>query len=196
MLTTKIITLLIILIFYITYLTKMFIQNKHGIKTDQMGKGNKPKKTLIIEIILKIFTYSIIVIELISIILKDKNNLVVFVIGTIFSFICVIIFIISIITMKDSWRVGIQNKEKTNLITNGIYKLSRNPAFLGFYLLYIGVLISFFNIIHLIFVVITISILHLQILQEELFLEKTFKDEYLNYKKKTRRYLGIKFRGK
>ena len=38
-----------------------------------------------------------------------------------------------------------KKEEKTNLVTTGIYSISRNPAFLGFDLMYIGILFSFFN---------------------------------------------------
>lgn len=96
------------------------------------------------------------------------------------------------ITMKDSWRAGIQSEEKTSLIKKGIYKVSRNPAFLGFDLMYIGLLIMFFNIVHLVFVLLAIILLHLQILEEEKFLINTFDDEYIDYKKKVNRYFGIK----
>ena len=40
-----------------------------------------------------------------------------------------IFFVSSMITMKNSWRVGIDKSAKTKLITNGLYKYSRNPAF-------------------------------------------------------------------
>ncbi len=43
--------------------------------------------------------------------------------------------------MKDSWRAGIPDSDKTELVTTGIYKYSRNPAFLGFDLQYMGVLL-------------------------------------------------------
>lgn len=47
--------------------------------------------------------------------------------------------------MRDSWRAGVSKTDKTELVTNGIYQISRNPAFLGFDLLYIGTLLMFFN---------------------------------------------------
>ena len=59
-------------------------------------------------------------------------------------------------------------------------------------IMYIGLLIMFFNIVHLIFVVVAITLLHLQILEEEKFLINTFSDEYIDYKKKVNRYFGIK----
>ena len=92
--------------------------------------------------------------------------------------------------MKDSWRAGIPEKDKTKLVTKGIYKISRNPAFLGFDLMYIGILLIFFNYGLLLFTVYVIMMLHLQVLQEEKYMEKTFGNEYLQYKNKVFRYIG------
>lgn len=33
--------------------------------------------------------------------------------------------------MKDSWRIGIDTEMKTKLITTGLFRISRNPTFLG-----------------------------------------------------------------
>ena len=52
-----------------------------------------------------------------------------------------LIFLASVLCMKDSWRAGIPDKDKTELVTTGIYRYSRNPAFLGFDLMYIGMLL-------------------------------------------------------
>lgn len=193
MIIKKILAICIIIIFYFAYFTKMIMQKKQGIKTDQMGKGLKSKKTLIIELFLKITTYSIVLVEVLSIFTFHKNlNIIQYVIGLIIAILGVLTFIVAMIAMKDSWRAGIQSEEKTTLIKKGIYKISRNPAFLGFDLMYIGLLIIFFNIVHLIFVVVAITLLHLQILEEEKFLINTFSDEYIDYKKKVNRYFGIK----
>ena len=100
----------------------------------------------------------------------------------------VLIFIIAMVTMGDSWRAGIPAKDKTQLVTTGIYRISRNPAFLAFDLLYLGVLIAFFNYLHLIFVLYAVVMLHLQILQEETYLTHTFGEKYTEYQKRTGRY--------
>jgi len=77
-------------------------------------------------------------------------------------------------------------------ITNGIYGYSRNPAFLGFDLVYLGLLMMYFNIVLLVFSIFSIVMLHLQILQEEKFLQEVFGKTYMDYKSKVMRYLGRK----
>ena len=92
--------------------------------------------------------------------------------------------------MKDSWRAGIPKKDKTALVTDGIYRYSRNPAFLGFDLQYIGVLLMFCNLLTGMFTTFAIVMLHLQILQEERYLTAAFGEEYLTYRHQVFRYLG------
>ncbi len=188
-----IIALAIIFIFYLIYFTKMFLQKKQGIKTNQIG-SRKEKKLHIIETLMAIATYSIVLAEVISIFTNFNYSInIIRIIGAILGFMGDLVFLLAITCMKDSWRAGIPKSDKTKLVTNGIYKISRNPAFLGFDLVYIGILLLYFNPIHLIFTLFAIIMLHLQILQEEKFMEATFKEEYIDYKKKVFRYLGRRF---
>ena len=92
--------------------------------------------------------------------------------------------------MKDSWRAGIPDRDKTELVTDGIYSYSRNPAFLGIDLQYIGVLLMYCNLLTLMFTIFAIIMLHLQILQEERYLASVFGKEYQEYRYKVFRYLG------
>ncbi len=101
------------------------------------------------------------------------------------------IFILATIFMKSSWRVGIDKNTKTTLITDGIYKFSRNPAFVGFYLMFVGLFLTYANIITLIVLVINVVALHLLILQEEKHLLSMFGDEYDRYKRKVPRYFLV-----
>ena len=101
-------------------------------------------------------------------------------------------FLLSVLCMKDSWRAGIPDKDKTELVTTGIYRFSRNPAFLGFDLMYVGVLLLYGNLLMLGFSVFAIVMLHLQILQEERYLVNTFGAQYQEYCRHVFRYLGRK----
>lgn len=188
--TYKILALLIIVLFYSIYFGKMIIQKRQGIKTRQLGKG-KNQKVRVVEILLSIATLVIVPIQLISIILdltvlNDNIRFIGFLVGILGD----ILFLISITTMKNSWRAGIPSEDNTEFVSNGIYKISRNPAFVGFDLMYIGICLLFCNVLTMIFSLFAIIMLHFQILQEEKYLEKTFGDKYITYKNKVFRYIG------
>ena len=120
--------------------------------------------------------------------MKNKNQLI----GCCVGILGDTIFLLSVLCMKDSWRAGIPDKDKTELVTTGIYRFSRNPAFLGFDLMYVGVLLLYGNLLTLGFSVFAIVMLHLQILQEERYLVNTFGAQYQEYCRHVFRYLGRK----
>ncbi len=181
--------LAVVAVFYVAYFTKMIFQRLGGVKTDQIGKGNKPRKMLEVELLMKMATYSIVAVEVASVVLDWRMWRSRYAwLGIVVATVGVAVFVVAMVTMRDSWRVGIPAQDKTELVTAGIYRISRNPAFLGFDLLYIGLLMSFFNYIHMAFVVFAVVMLHLQILQEERFLTATFGEAYVEYKKRTGRY--------
>ena len=186
----RIISLIIMAIYYSFYIAKLLILNKKSIKTNQAGIGNKPKKVIIVERIMSIATVSTIVIEAYSILFTTLNILDgLRIIGIVFGILAIIFFALATITMKDSWRVGIP-EEKTSLISAGIYKWSRNPAFVGFDLLYISICLIYFNLPLLLISIFAGTMLHLQILQEEKHMQNMFGKEYKEYKKHTLRYFG------
>ena len=102
------------------------------------------------------------------------------------------IFLAAVLCMRDSWRAGIPAQDKTEIVTTGIYAFSRNPAFLGFDFMYIGVLLLYCNPLTAAFTAFAIVMLHLQILQEEKYMAATFGATYLAYRKKVLRYQGRK----
>ena len=185
----QITALAVLTVFYIAYFTKMISQRRKGVKTDHIGKGDKPRKLLVVEMLMKIATYSVVAVEVISIVWDFrmwKSSYAWMGIGV--AALGVLVFIVAMATMGDSWRAGIPEKDETELVTTGIYRISRNPAFLGFDLTYFGLLIAFFNYLHLIFVLYAVLMLHLQILQEEKHLIETLGEKYTEYKKHTGRY--------
>lgn len=139
----KIVTISLMAVFYICYFAKLISQKKQGIKTDQLGKEGFVK---FIEVALKIITYLLPVIQIISIVFYSGTaHIVLQFTGVVITMFGVLAFIVSVTQMKENWRAGVQKEEKTSLVTTGIYSISRNPAFLGFDLMYIGILFSFFN---------------------------------------------------
>ena len=183
----------ILLVFYGCYFIKMISQHKKGIKTDQIGKG-KVGFVKFVEITMKVVTYLVPAVEIVSIILNISFFAVpVRIVGVLVAIVGVAVFIISVLTMRDSWRAGVSKTDKTELVTKGIYKISRNPAFLGFDLMYLGILLMFFNLVLFGVSLFAMLMFHLQIVNvEEEFLLEAFGDEYLRYKKKVCRYIGRK----
>lgn len=183
----------IMLAFYGCYFIKMISQHKKGIKTDQIGK-EKVGFVKFVEITMKIVTYLVPAVEIVSIILNTSFFAVpVRIVGMLVAVVGVAVFIISVLTMRDSWRAGVSKTDKTELVTKGIYKISRNPAFLGFDLMYLGILLMFFNLVLFEVSLFAMLMFHLQIVNvEEEFLLEAFGDEYLRYKKKVCRYIGRK----
>ena len=183
----------IMLAFYGCYFIKMISQHKKGIKTDQIGKG-KVGFVKFVEITMKIVTYLVPAVEIVSIILNTSFFAVpVRIVGVLVAVVGVAVFIISVLTMRDSWRAGVSKTDKTELVTKGIYKISRNPAFLGFDLMYLGILLMFFNLVLFEVSLFAMLMFHLQIVNvEEEFLLEAFGDEYLRYEKKVCRYIGRK----
>jgi protein-S-isoprenylcysteine O-methyltransferase Ste14 len=99
-----------------------------------------------------------------------------------------IFIIISLINLGNSTRLGIP-KENTEFKTNGLYKISRNPMYVGFNMLSLSAILFTSNFVVLYLGIYSICVYHLIILGEEKFLENRFSEEYLEYKKNVRRYL-------
>lgn len=182
--------MIVIAVFYAIYFAKMISQKRHGIQTHQIGRV-KEKSVHRVEVFMSIATLAAPVIQILSIILGWNHMPA----NARFTGFCIgmlgdLIFLISVLCMKDSWRAGIPDKDKTKLVTAGIYRYSRNPAFLGFDFMYIGLLLMYFNLSMLAVSSFAIIMLHMQILQEEHFLIDTFGEEYMEYKKHVFRYLG------
>ena len=116
----KIITLALMAAFYVCYFAKMISQRKQGISTDQLGKG-KTGFVKFIEVTLKISTYVLPIIQLISIVwYVGTAHILLRIIGIVITAVGVCVFVTSVVQRKDNWRAGVQREEKTTLVTTGI----------------------------------------------------------------------------
>ena len=189
----RIIALIILAVLYACYYIKLLGQKKKGIKTIQIGSG-KTGFIKGVECTMMFSSILVVIVELISIVL-GTTALPTFArwIGVGIAALGVIIFNSAVSMMRDSWRAGVSKTDKTKLVTSGIFRISRNPAFFGFDLVYIGVLLVFFNWVLFTTSIFAALMLHLQIVNvEEDFLLEAFGQDYLDYKKNVNRYLGRK----
>ncbi|MDR0304758.1 MAG: isoprenylcysteine carboxylmethyltransferase family protein [Chitinispirillales bacterium] len=96
------------------------------------------------------------------------------------------------VTLKifgKSFRVGIDENTKDELVTNGTFAIGRNPIYLAFITFFIGIFTAYPNITTLVFSLLVTATIHRQILREEKFLKNHYGAQYEEYCKKVRRYV-------
>ena len=185
---------ILLCVYFIGFMIKNVItvrRTKQAIK----GKSNKVYLLIFNSTLLNILTYFSIFFNpdyLLWIKMLDLSAIKIM--GMVIISLAFVLGISTLITMKDSWRVGIRPEQKTDLIINGLFKFSRNPYFLSYDLLFIGIFLVFPTLVYLIFCLTFIFILHLLIMDEEKYLIEQHGDSYKNYKDSVNRYLSIKFR--
>ncbi|MEP0366235.1 MAG: methyltransferase [Cyclobacteriaceae bacterium] len=91
--------------------------------------------------------------------------------------------------MSKSWRIGIDYEDKTDLISHGLFKYSRNPIFLGVLISYLGTFLIIPNILSFSILMVTFVTIQTQVRLEEEYLESVHSQDYLRYKLKVRRWL-------
>ena len=117
------------------------------------------------------------------------ENEILFKIGWGFLIISLILVWFAQSQMANSWRIGIDKKNKTKLVTKGLFSISRNPIFLGIMLANIGLFLIIPNAFTLLIISLSTISINTQIRLEEDFLKLEFGNDYLKYSKKVRRWI-------
>jgi len=94
--------------------------------------------------------------------------------------------------MRESWRIGIDEENKTELVTNGFFAISRNPIFLGIMIANIGLFLVLPNAFTLLIIALSTVSINTQIRLEEEFLLKEFGEQYSKYKGRVNRWITFK----
>jgi protein-S-isoprenylcysteine O-methyltransferase Ste14 len=113
------------------------------------------------------------------------------IVGMFFLFLNLIVSFLALMQMRDSWRVGIKEDDKTDLIMSGVFKITRNPYFLSYILLFLAYMILVSNVLIIISSILSFISIHKMIMKEEKYLEALHGAKYLDYKKNVPRYLLI-----
>ncbi|HYK91760.1 MAG TPA: isoprenylcysteine carboxylmethyltransferase family protein [Acidobacteriota bacterium] len=98
-----------------------------------------------------------------------------------------IVFTLGLSRIGGSLRVGLP-MEETTLVTSGLYRLTRNPIYVGMYWMMAASLLYAFSWLNLLSAVAAVVLHHRIILAEERFLATQFKD-FQAYCSRVRRYL-------
>ncbi len=160
-----------------------------------LGKSIKAKNTLVNSSIF--FAGVASVIFLVHLIFTEMNfyvfiqSDVLMWIGSLLIILGLIFSSIASLSLKNSWRIGVNQQEDTELITGGIFKYSRNPYFLSYDVVLTGMVFCMPSPVLLLPVLISIILFHQMILREEKYLSSKHGDKYEQYRKEVRRYIGF-----
>jgi len=91
--------------------------------------------------------------------------------------------------MGKSWRIGIDKKNRTELVEKGLFKVSRNPIFLGMRLALIGFFLTIPNAITLLTMVLGDVLMQIQVRLEEEHLRNLHGENYAEFCRKVRRWI-------
>jgi len=81
-------------------------------------------------------------------------------------------------------------KPTTALVTDGPYRFTRNPMYVGMAFLYVAIAVGFGLIWALVLLpLVLLAVDRLVIAKEEPYLERLFGEQYLDYKRRVRRWL-------
>lgn len=83
--------------------------------------------------------------------------------------------------MGQAWRIGIDMETRNNLVTQGVFSLSRNPIFLGIKLNALGFFLVLPNALSLAILLVGSVLIDVQIRLEEGYLTDKYGDAYTEY---------------
>jgi protein-S-isoprenylcysteine O-methyltransferase Ste14 len=81
--------------------------------------------------------------------------------------------------MGESWRIGIDQSHRTNLVQSGVFSLSQNPIFLGMMLTLFGLFLVIPNALTLLTLGLGVVLIQIQVRLEEEFLARLHGDEFV-----------------
>ncbi|HSZ75684.1 MAG TPA: isoprenylcysteine carboxylmethyltransferase family protein, partial [Rhizomicrobium sp.] len=91
--------------------------------------------------------------------------------------------------MGASWRVGIDSEHRTGLVTRGLYRFSRNPIYVGMFMVLLGVFLETPNAVTLA-LLFTLSVaVSTQVRLEEDYLSQQHGAAYAAYRTSARRWI-------
>ncbi len=123
--------------------------------------------------------------------IKLFNDFLCSILGLGLLFINLVVLGASLINLKDSWRIGILENQKTKLVTRGIYQFTRNPYFVSYFLMFASYTILLQNLLLFGLSILGFLFVHRMIIKEEKYLYSVHGDAYVKYRTKVPRYIII-----
>ncbi len=111
------------------------------------------------------------------------------VVGIVLLILALIWVLVAQLQMGDSWRIGIDEKNESNLVQHGLFGVSRNPIFLGMLVMLVGLLFILPTAVTLTVAALGFVLIHIQVRLEEAFLSEKYGEGYRKYQMNVRRWI-------
>ena len=110
--------------------------------------------------------------------------------GVLLILVAIPIALLGVLALKRAETPVDVRKPTTAIVTNGIYRLSRNPMYVSLAFVYLGIA-CWVNSLWILLLIVPVLVVVDQgvIKREEQYLEQNFGDEYLRYKSEVRRWI-------
>ena len=92
--------------------------------------------------------------------------------------------------MGASWRIGAAKGQSGALVAKGLFRLSRNPVFLGQIILFVGLFVMFPDVLQGGLTIAIVAAARLQVVIEEQELAVSLGEPYFDYQRRVRRWFG------
>lgn len=102
----------------------------------------------------------------------------------------VVLTLLAQLSMGDSWRIGVDESERTALVTQGAFALARNPIFSAMVVTAVGLTLMVPNVIAIVGLAALLLALELQVRGvEEPYLRKVHGPAYADYERRVGRFV-------
>lgn len=91
--------------------------------------------------------------------------------------------------MGEAWRIGIDTEHRTPLVRQGVFRISRNPIFLGIIVTLLGLFLTLPNALTLLAFVLGVVVIGVQVRLEEEYLTRMHPKDYPVYRQRVRRWI-------
>lgn len=170
-------------------LSRVGILRRKGIEAMKFGDMDKKDYIAIPFVLLYFYIILTSVVELPPVGTVLFSSKVVSGIGAVFCLLGLVLFLCSLIAFGKSFRVGIDEDHPGELVTSGVFAISRNPIYTAFFFILLGIFLIIPNWLLLLYLVVGFWFINRQVRREEDSLEKTYGEEYKEYRKRVRRYI-------
>ena len=189
-----------LIIFLLVFFGRTIWLRRKGTKVFVLGSGKKGFTALLeksfliffsiwlIEIGIHALHLNIQFLPLVMVKLIFKNQIIQFA-GAAVIFVSLLFFCLALISFNSSWRVGIDTVSPGDLITTGVFSVTRNPIFLSMDLYFLGTFLIYSNLFFLMWFVFIALGFQFQIRHEETFLLERYGGNYRKYMAQVNRYI-------